>query len=390
MATTLPVYYAGPGKVYFNAPYGTGTTTTGTNLIGFQPADVNGQISCSVDMTTATRGAAMYGEIFETLTDITGKISMTPFDNWSLLPYLFPWYIGVTTGAATYGGTGLLNVGTNPFDPGNTGVATPAGVWTADGREYNFNRAALIKHPSMKFAPGEKLFGSFDIACLGNLVLNSGTVAALPGNEGFLMSATEGTPIGNPITESAPASGAIGSGSATDPDTTGFSITDFAQTHWLGQFGTISGTTVSPIAGFGNLEGENGWELVPDVKYNQIKVQGITRLYKLSSARFMLKCKLVGPSHTALLAQILGTGGTGGYGSGSIITGASTYALKLTGSNGKYCILNNCAVKNAPFEFGSTGLNTGEIGFVTETTITSANPNIGSGVGAVPCLTFSS
>ena len=49
---------------------------------------------------------------------------------------------------------------------------------------------------------------------------------------------------------------------------------------------------------FGALEAENGWDLICDVKYSPITVQKITRLYKLDSARFMLRGRLVGPTHT--------------------------------------------------------------------------------------------
>lgn len=379
MATTLPIYYAGPGKVFWKAPY-----SGGSALIGLQPTDVNGQITCSVDMKTTPRGTAMYGELFETLDDVTGKIGMTPFDNWSLLPYLFPWYLGVTT-AGTNGGTGLLQVGTSPHDPTNAGLIYGAGVWTSDQREYSFNRAALTKHPTMKFCPGEKLFGAVEFSALGQLVIGGATTAALPGQEGFLMGAVQGTSVGNPISESAPASGALGAGTATDPDATGFTISDFAQTHWTGTWGPSG----SPFTGFGALEAEDGWDLVPDVKYNSYTVQKVTRVMKLSSSRFMMKGRIVGMSHTQLLSYILGASGSGGYGSGSIITQSPSASLVLTGSNGKTVTLANVSVKTAPFEFGSTKLNLGEVGFVTEMLVTNAGPNSGSAVGAVPSLTFS-
>jgi hypothetical protein len=319
--------------------------------------------------------------LFETLTNVTGKMSLVPFDNWSLLPFLYPWYLGVTTGAATYGATGLLAVGTNPHDPGNTGSMNYAGAWASDGTEYNFNRVAIIKPPDMTFAPGEKLFGSFDMAAIGALVLGGASTAALPTNQGFLMSAVAGTVAGDPITESAPSSGAIGSGTATDPDTTGFTTTDFAQTYWLAQWGNV--------VGWQNFESENGFVLSSECKFNEYKVQGITRLYKLASCRFAIKCKPVGPSHSSLLQLILGAGGTGGYQSGAIIKQANASTLTLTGSNLRTVALSNCSIKNAPFSFGGTNLRAGEIMFVTDVLVNSSQKNTGSAVGAVPSLTFS-
>jgi hypothetical protein len=357
MAT--PIYYAGPGKVYLQSP-GNGTPT----YIGLQPTDVNGQITCSVEEKTDTHGAAMYGELFETLADVTGKISTTPFDNWGLLPYLFPSYLGVTT-AGTNGAAGALSIGTSPHDPTATSAALlsqspniyPAGVYTSDGREYNFNRAAITKHPNMKFGPGEKLFGPVELTALGQLVISA--AVGLPGTTGFLMSALAGTPTGTPITESG----------ASDPDTTGWTTSDFGQTHFVGAWGAVSGFT--------NLEAEDSWELVPDITYNTYSTQKVSRIMKLAKARFGIKARLVGMSHTQLLGKVLA------HTSGGILKESSPTNLVLTGSNGKTITLVNCEPRTAPFEFGSTKLNLGEVMFVQTITVSSV-PAV-----AAPSLIFS-
>ena len=306
--------YAGPGKVYIGT-------------LGLQPDGVNGAIKATVDEKTSVRASAMYGEMFETLDDVTGKITTTPFDNWNLLPTLLPTFLGVTTAVGTGFGSGVLAIGTNPF----TGTKVPVGVYTPDGRLYNFVRGAITKHPAMKFLPGAPLFSEIEISALGDLAKN-------PGDSAFLIT-------GNAITESG----------ATDPDTTGFGVADYGQTHWTAAWGSI--------AGFTGMEAEDGWELVSDVKYNFYTVQKVTRLAKLSSARFMLKGRIVGPTHTQLLGKVLA------HTSGGILTEGSSTDLVLTGSNSKAVTLKNCEVKGAGFEFGGTKLGTGEIGFVTNVVV---------------------
>ena len=358
---SLPTYYAGPGKCYYTMP---GTAT----VYGFQPRDTNGQINLSVDESTATIGTAMFGDVFETLNDIQGKISLTPFDNWTLLPALFPAFLGVTTSAIAGGAAGALAIGTMPHDPTNAGAIYPCGVFAADGSTYNFVRGAIIKPPVMTFCPGEKLYGDIEISGLGQLAI-SGAVG-LPGAEGFLMSSGPASSNTNPITEP---------GANADPDTTGFTVTaaNFGQTFWTAAWGNI----------FTGMQAEDGWQLVPDVKYNTIPVQKLSRITKLASARFMIKGRVVGPTHTALLAKILGSSGTGGHTSGGILTEFSGGAFApadfvITSASGTRTVtLKNAEIKTAPFTFGGTKLRTGEIGFVQSLTISAS--------AASPSLIFS-
>lgn len=348
---SVPVYYSGPGKVYYKSP----VTNT---VIGFQPEGENGPCSFSLEEKTTERGASMYGQLFETLDDQVVKITVSPFDNWSLLPILFPTYLGVTT-LGTNGGTGSLAIGTSPHDPTNAGTIYPAGVYVPDGRQYNAVRAAITKHPSMKLGAGDKLFGGIELTGLGQLSVSS--AIGLPGSasNGWIMSTSESVTTGAPITETG----------ATDPDTTGFGTADFAQTHWTGNWGA------SAITGFDNMEAEQGWDLMPEIKYQTYTVQKISRIMKLISARFMIKARIVGPSHTNLLAKILT------HSSGALLVEGTAKDLVLTGSNGKTITLKNCEVKNAPFTFGGTSLNTGEIAFVQTIPVT--------GGAASPSLVFS-
>ena len=203
-------YYAGPGSVYFGT-------------IGFQPEGANGAITAAIEEKTSVRGSAQFGDMFETADDASGKVTFVPFDSWSLLPVLFPAYLGVTTSA----GAGSLAVGTNPFDPTNANISTPCGVWTSDTRLYDFVRGAITKHPNLKFLPGAPLFGSTEITAFGDLTKSMG-------DNSFLVNA-------NAITET---------GAASPITTNPFAIADYGQSHWTAAWGAING--------FVGMEAEDG------------------------------------------------------------------------------------------------------------------------------------
>ncbi len=321
----MNVYYSGPGKAYL------GTA-------GFQPDGVNGAVSFAIEEKTDVRASAQGGEAFETLADQTGKVTTVPFDNWNLLPTLLPRYLGVTTAAGAGNGAGALAIGTDPFNPtaANPVVNTPCGVIASDGSQYQFLRGAITKHPTLKLFPGAPLFSQIELTALGVL-------GVYPGSVGFLMAASAITEVGG-----------------LDPDAVGFGIADYGQTHW----------SLDPAVGWGTIfgaaEGEDGIEIVPDVKYNIIACQKISRVGRLASARFMAKMRLVSPnagSHSTLLSKILAHT-SGGLLSEGTLAGVGSLDLKINGSNGKFARLVNCEVKGAPFEFGGTKLRTGEIAFV--------------------------
>ena len=360
---SLPVYYCGPAKVAWTPPGQTGT------VIGLLPNETNGQVTAKAEEKTTERGTALAGRLFETLDDVTGSIDIAPFDNWSLLPYLYPTWLGVTT----LGGTnpGALTIGINPFDPTNAGTIYPSAVWTADGRLYDFTRTCIFKHPPMKLGPGEKLFGSMTIGAYGQLVQSA--AVGMPGTAGFLMAAAFGDNNTSPISETAPASGAIGAGAAADPSTVGFTTSDFAQSHWTASWGNV--------AGFQNMEGETGIDLVPEIKYVTYSTQKISRVMKLVSVQWMAKMRIVGPSHSLMLTQTL-SHTSGGILTGTNVARGTPQSLLITSSSGKSITLVNCQMKSAPFVFGGTALNTDEIAWVTNVTFSGGLPQ--------PQLIFSS
>lgn len=323
----MQTYYAGPGKVYI------GTT-------GLQPDGVNGPITAAVEEKTTVRASAQGGELFETLDDQTGKVAVTPFDNWLLLPKLFPPYLGVTTAAGTGNGPGALAIGTDPFNPTGAQPAanTAVGVVTTDGRQYPFLRGAITKHPSLKLLPGSPLFGQVEITALGVL-------GVAPGANNFLI-----------------ANNAVVETNGVDPDAVGFGVSDYGQTHWA-MDPTVGWGTI-----FGAAEAEDGWDVVSDVRYNIIPIQKVSRVGRLATARFMVKGRLSSPNagwHTTLAAKILAHVSGGALSQGKLDGSGTPLDLKLVGANGKSITLKNCDVKGAPFEFGGTKLNLGEVAFVT-------------------------
>lgn len=319
-------FYTGPAKVYL-----------GVNSVALQANGAQGQVKGTISTKTSDAGTAMFGKIAEVVTDVTAEIDITPFDSWHLLPTLFPTYLGVTTASGSGNGAGVLGIGTRPHGATNS----PCKLWTPDGRLYNFVRAAVTAHPTLKLASGEPLFGAVKITCLGDF-------AALMGASGFLLA-------GNAITESAGA----------DPGDA-FAMTDFVRGRWTGAWGTLAGFGGD---GSSTLEAEDGWEIVPDVKYHAVTVQGLTRHMVLDSVSFMAKCRPVGPTQsqiaTALLAYTLGQR-----------LGNSTNAadLVLTGPNTKTITLKNTDIKGAGFEFGGAKLGNGELGFVCGMTFTTGAP----------------
>lgn len=326
-------YYTGPAKVYL-----------GSNSVALQANGANGQVKFNINEKTADAGTAMFGKIAETLDDQTGEIDVTPFDSWSLLPSLFPPFLGVTTASGTGNGAGVLAIGTRPHGSTNT----TSKIYTPDGRLYVPVRTAVTGHPTLKLNSGEGLYGPVKISCLGDPTKN-------PGDSEFLLT-------GNAITETG----------ATDPGGV-FSMADFIRGRWFGAWGTLAG-----FGGDGGsaMEGEDGWEIVPDIKYSPRLVQKVTRHMVLESVSFMAKARLVGPTQTQIAAAILAHTAGSRFGAGT-----NAAPLILTGPSGKTITLNQSEIKGTGFEFGGTKLGNGEIGFVCSMTFTTGAPQ--------PLLVFS-
>lgn len=320
--------YSGPAKVYHH------NTTT------LQAVGENGSVKLDVTQPTTELAAALFGRIGEQIVDQTCELTTAPFDDWSILPVLFPTYLGVSCGASA----GALVIGTRPFA---ATVAATSGtiVWTPDGRIYNPVRTAIVDHPTMHLGVGKPLFGDVRIVGIGDL-------AKVPGGSGYLMAS-------DAITESA----------GSDPSTTAMNTANIVRGAWTGIWGTA--------AGFGGeqngiaVEAQEEWTVVPEVKYSPLTCQGRTLAYKLDSVAFMVRVRPYGPTHSQLLAAIA-------YARGATLGSAD---LVLTGPSSKTITLKNCAPKGAGFEFGGTQLGTGEIGFVNSMTFTSGVPQ--------PLLVFS-
>jgi hypothetical protein len=320
-------YYTGPAKVFINS-------------VGLQANGAQGAVQLNLLEKTSDVGTAQFGKIAETLDDQIAELNLTPFDNWSLLRTLFPAFLGVSVGTSA----GVLVIGSRPH--GSSNAATK--IWTPDGRLYNVVRTAVTGHPTLTLGNGQPLFGPIKITGLGDPAKN-------PGDDGFLIDS-------NAITET----GGADPGGA-------FTMDDFVRGRWFGAWGTL--------AGFGGdagapVEGEEGWQIVPDIKYSVRTVQKVSRHMVLDSVAFMAKCRPVGPTQTQIAGALLAHSAGSRFGAG-----ANADDLILTGPNSKTITLKKSEIKGAGFEFGGTKLGNGEIGFVSSMTFT--------GGAADPLLIFS-
>ena len=328
------IIYSGPGKVYFNSK-------------SFHAQGENGQVKLTLEQKTAAVAQAELGRASETFEDVNAKISVTPFDDYSLLATLFPKNLGVTNSV----GTGLLKVGAYAHDASfvtsggtNTAAMVPAVIWCADGSEYSLVRAAITKHPDIMLGASTPLFGSCELTCIGD-------TSKMPGDSAYLFGA-------NPVSGLQD----YGTAAIADPDAT-FAWTNFIRERWTGAYGTIAAGVVTGLTGFTGMESEDSWTISVNAKYSPVHVQKILKHMKLDSVEVVAKCKLVGPSHTQLLATLLARA------SGSRMAN-QTYGLQLTSASGKKVTLNNCEVKGAGITTGGTNVRAGEIGFVSAYTFT--------------------
>lgn len=261
----------------------------------------------------------------------TGKITLTPFDNWGLLGTLYPAYLGASVGARA----GVLAIGTKLVS-GAALVQTKIYV-PGDGRMYTALNTGITKVPDLHLGVGHALYGPMEIAVVGD-------PAKELGGSGFLYSITET--------------------GATDPGGV-FTMTDCIRERWSGAWGET----------YTGMQAEEEWVVSCEMKVQAYKVQKLTRLIKLISVAFMAKARLVGPTHTQIDTMI-------GVNSSRVLGSAfSGTDLVLTSTSGKVITLKSCAPVGTGFEFGGGKLGTGETGFVNELVLTAGVPQ--------PLITFS-
>ena len=342
------IIYSGPGKVYFNSK-------------SLHAQGENGQVKMTLEQKTAAVAQAELGRASETFEDVNAKISVTPFDDYSLLATLFPKNLGVSTPALT----GALKIGAYAHDASfvtsgvtATAAKVPLYVWCADGSEYFLVRGAITKHPDIMLGASTPLFGSCEFTCIGDSA--DPTTPLLPGASGYLFAATPMSGVYEP-------SGSGGTANA-DPDAS-FAWTNFIRERWTGDYGPIAaGTgTVTGLTGFTTLESEDSWTISVNAKYSPIYCQKILMHMKLDSVEVVAKAKIVGPTHSQILATMLAPATS--RLSGSRMAN-QTYGLQLTSATGKKVTLNNCELKGAGITTGGTNVRAGEVGFVSAYTFT--------------------
>ena len=310
--------YAGPAKVYRDG-------------VAYFPEGENGSVNFTIEQEKLPVASALVGQARFQQGDVTGKITVTPFDNWGLLAKLFPPALGASVGVTA----GVLAIGTKLA----SGAAlVPTKIWVpGDARLYTAVNTAIVKPPDLRLGVGKALYGPMEIACIGD--------ASKPlGSAGFLYS----------IDESA----------AADPGGV-MTMTDCIREKWTAAWGSE----------YADMEAEEEWVVKCEIKVQAYKVQKLTCLIKLISASYMVSGRVVGPAHTVLDTMV---GINVSREPGSSFEGED---LVLTSSSGKVITLKNAAPVGIGFEFGGSRLGTGEIGWVNAMTITA---------GVVqPLITFS-
>lgn len=330
-------FYSGPGKAYFNS-------------LGLQAEGENGVINVVVTETVKDIANAIGGKLGNQLLDQTAEISIKPFDNWNLLPTMFPPYLGVTTAVGTGFGAGVLAIGTRPHNPAASSDLLLKIFNPSMTTLHSIKRAAVTGHPSLHLGVGKALYGDVKFTAIG------ATGVAL-GAGGYLYTS-------DAITETG----------ASDPGGP-MMMSDFVRETWGGVWGTVAGFggAASSLGVTAAIQAEDEWTIESQIKYSPLKVQDRTMAYKLDSVSFMAKCKPYGPSQTDILAAMAAHSQGQRLGSADLVLTSGLAAKVIT--------LKNAEIKGGGFIFGGTTLGMGEIGFVNFATITTGAIN--------PLLTFS-
>lgn len=323
--------YAGTGKFYM-----------GTHALW--PDAESGSIVAKVEQEAIDVASGFYGRMASVQGGAMVSIDTTPYADWSLLPVLFPAYLGVSIALTPTAQTGLVAIGTQPHGAADV----PGKIWTPDGRLYSFPRVGIIQHPGIHLGVDKSFFGPVKLAAIIATGKKMGDAGAF-----YTLTATGATDPGGSFTLTVP------------------------QGAWTGVWGTVAGfgggTGDSPI------EAEDEWVISCEAKYTPRPVQKLIRCYTLDSVKFMAKCRPFGPTQAQLDSAI---GLNNGRLLGSQIANSTTaHDLVLSGPASHVITLTSADVVGAGFEFGGTKLGNGEIGFVNTMQFTGGVPQ--------PLLTFS-
>jgi hypothetical protein len=297
--------------------------------MGAQALFPTSTIVATVTQATEDLVSGFHGHLAEEQANVEAKIILAPTANWTALGLAYPAAFGVKIGATA----AALAVGTRI----HTGA--PAVIWTPDARLYTFVNAALSKPPDLHLGVGKALFGDLEIACIGDLTKAIGTAAFL-----YTIAESAGADPG----------GHMG-------------MADYVNGQWTGVYGAV--------AGFGAatpMQAEEEWTVSSEVKLQPLTVQKLCRGLLLTSVRYMVKARLVGPTQTQIDAAI-------GFHSsrllGSRFASGTPINLVLTDNNSHTITLKNADVKGVGFEFGGSRLGTGETAFVNAMTFTAGVPD---------------
>jgi len=328
----MPItYFAGPGKLLFNGAL-------------LEAQQENGQILYQINQQKLDIAQAFHGRVGSQLGNTTGRITITPFDNWSALPSLFPPFLGATTVSGPGAGPGALAIGTRPHNPPfGAGPDVQAAIWNPAGNGVATLRTAIIRHPDLHLGVGKPLFGQIELsvlpstAALANGIPNTWA----PGHFHTVKDAGMADPGGQ------------------------FTMADFVREAWVGVWGNV--------AGFGAIQAEDEWTISTNARYDEVKEQEQALFFKLASVEFMARCRPVGPLWTQIDAAVMNRGLGVRFGSPGAQGAEIDLVLTSTGSN-RTITIENVDVVGAGYEFGGTRLATGEVGFVTQTPFQAGNP----------------
>ena len=315
--------YAGPGKIKRGS-------------MSLHAEGAAGRITAKRNDEMVPSVSSFFGTVNKLIRDLTVEIDVTPYNDWSQLPYLYPLAV-VGTGSA--GATpGKLQVGGNPFDCAGTlgaptGADVPVAIWTPMGRSYPFFRSAVTGHPEIHLGIDKAFYGAAKISVLGVLTKSREDAA-------FIEDTIQET-------------------GATDPDAATFASANVVNGEWTGVYGSVNGLT--------QIEAEDEWVITPTISYNTYKAQGLSRMMTLANVGFAVHCRPLAGTHTLLATALAGLK------LGQQLNGTSLTLTSPTNS-GRSIVLPNCQVTMGGYGFGGSQMGTEEIVFHNCQVITAGVP----------------